>query len=135
MKNSVNYFILIVLSTVLLACSEGKSEHGASPQAEVSEAKPTKTAAAKFFDENNCSQYENIYEALPHFDVYQNIDFYTLDCQSIELESPYSTELTAKYADKKSRNNFSAVIYEVKGKSAAQELNMIAMAKASYQMA
>lgn len=135
MKNLAYYLTLIVLATSLVCCSNESTIDESNEQASADENKPAAVKAAKFEDVNNCSQYSNIYAALPRLDTYQNIDFYTLECQSTELDSAFSTALDVRYADQKSRNNFSAVIFEVKGKSATQELNSVALAKASYTLA
>ena len=123
-----------MLAIAMSSCSKETTDTTSVQQAE-NESQPAKVKAAKFEDVNNCSQYSNVFAALPQLDAYQNIDFYELECQSTELDSAFSTALTVKYADQKSRNNFSVAIFEVKGKSAAQELNSVAMAKASYKMA
>ena len=134
MKKLIYYFTLFVLAIAMSSCSKETTDTTSVQQAE-NESQPAKVKAAKFEDVNNCSQYSNVFAALPQLDAYQNIDFHVLECQSTELESAFSTALDVKYADQKSRNNFSVVIFEVKGKSAAQEMNSVAMAKASYQMA
>ena len=134
MKNPIYYFTLFVLAIAMTSCSKETTDATSDQQIE-NESKPAEVKAAKFEDVNNCSQYSNIYSALPRLDAYQNIDFFELECQSTELDSAFSTALDVKYADQKSRNNFSVIMYEVKGKSAAQELNMVAVAKASYQVA
>ena len=123
-----------MLAISMSSCSKETTDTTSVQQAE-NESQPAKVKAAKFEDVNNCSQYSNVFAALPQLDAYQNIDFHVLECQSTELESAFSIALDVKYADQKSRNNFSVAIFEVKGKSAAQELNSVAMAKASYQMA
>ncbi len=135
MKKPLYYFTLIVLAVALTSCSKTTTDSAPAQQASADESKPAKVKVAKFEDVNNCSQYSNIYAALPHLNTYQNINFYSLECQSTELDSAFSTALTVKYADQKSRNNFIAVIFEVKGKSAAQEMNSVAMAKASFKLA
>ena len=134
MKKLIYYFTLFVLAIAMSSCSKETTDTTSVQQAE-NESQPAKVKAAKFEDVNNCSQYSNVFAALPQLDAYQNIDFHVLECQSTELESAFSTALDVKYGDQKSRNNFSVAIFEVKGKSAAQELNSVAMAKASYQMA
>lgn len=134
MKKPIYYFTLFVLAIAMTSCSNETPDATSNQQAE-NESQPAEVKAAKFEDVNNCSQYSNVFAALPQLDAYQNIDFHVLECQSTELDSAFSTALDVKYGDQKSRNNFSVAIFEVKGKSAAQELNSVAMAKASYQMA
>ena len=135
MKKPIYYFPAIFLAIAIASCSKTTTDAAPAQQSSAADSKPAEVKAAKFEDVNNCSQYSNIYAALPRLDAYQNIDFYSLECQSTELDSAFSTALDVKYADQKSRNNFKVIVYEVKGKSAAQELNMVAMAKVSYQMA
>lgn len=139
MKSLVYYFILFVLAIAMTSCSKETTDTASDQQVEnenqAAEVKTAEVKVAKFEDVNNCSQYSNVFATLPQLDAYQNIDFYELECQSTELDSAFSTALTVKYADQKSRNNFSVVIFEVKGKSAAQELNSVVMAKTSYKMA
>jgi hypothetical protein len=134
MNPPIYYFTLFMITIVMTACSKATTD-ATSDQQVANESRPAKMKAAKFEDVNNCSQYSNVFAALPQLDTYQNIDFHVLECQSTELESAFSTALDVKYGDQKSRNNFSVAIFEVKGKSAAQELNSVALAKASYQMA
>lgn len=134
MKKLASYLVLMALVLTAVACSDNTAD--AEPAQETSEeSKPAEVKAAKFADVNNCSQYANIYAAIPHLDSYQNIDFHELGCQSTELDNPFSTALDVDYGDKKSRNSFNVVIYEVKGKSAAQELNTVATTKAAYTLA
>ena len=40
-----------------------------------------------------------------------------------------------KYADQKSKNNFSATFFEINGESAKEELNVVNVAKATAEMA
>ena len=134
MKKLIYYFTLFVLAIAMSSCSKETTDTTSAQQVE-NESKPAEVKAAKFEDVNNCSQYSNVFAALPQLDAYQNIDFHVLECQSTELDSAFSTALNVKYGDQRSRNNFRVAIFEVKGKSAAQELNSVAMAKASYQMA
>ena len=139
MKKPIYYFTLFVIAIAMTSCSKETTDVTSDQQAEnesqSAEVKTAKVKAAKFEDVNNCSQYSNVFAALPQLDAYQNIDFHVLECQSTELDNPFSTALTVKYADQKSRNNFSAVFFEVKGKSATQELSSVAVAKAAYTSA
>lgn len=99
------------------------------------ESKKTETKSPKFEDVNGCSQYSNIYKAIPKLDIYNNIDFFEIECQSTKEKSAFSVSVNVKYADQKSKNNFTATFFEVNGESAKEELNVTNVAKATSEMA
>ena len=78
MKNPIYYFTLFVLAIAMTSCSKETTDATSDQQIE-NESKPAEVKAAKFEDVNNCSQYSNVFAALPQLDAYQNIDFMCLN--------------------------------------------------------
>jgi hypothetical protein len=126
-------FLAIMIVSGFFSCKE-KNENNNSAEA-TTEQVETESKTPKFEDINGCSQYSNIYKALPQLDTYKNIDFNVIECQSTKEKSAFSVALTVEYADKKSKNNFEAAFFEVSGESAKEEMNEVNTAKAVLTMA
>lgn len=129
-----------IIATLLIICffsCKEKSENTDSNEIvkEQVETENTETKTPKFEDVNGCSQYSNIYKAIPKLDIYKNIDFFEIECQSTKEKSAFSVAVNVKYADKKSKNNFSATFFEINGESAKEELNVVNVAKATSETA
>lgn len=125
--------IAIFLGTSFFSCKE-KNENQDSVEiaTEQVESKKTESKPLKFEDINGCSQYSNLYDALPHFDTYKNLEFGQMGCISIKEKSAFSTDINVTYFNNESKTNIKVHFYEVSDESAKEELNMVNMAKASY---
>jgi hypothetical protein len=137
-KTNIIILVLIFLILSLLALkltSKNSSEKINKISINTEENKESKNESVGFFDKNNCAQYKAIYAALPKIDSYKNIGFAELDCMSTQEKSAFSTSLSVKYGDNKSRNAFNATIFEVSGESAKEELNMVNVSKAGVKLA
>ncbi len=128
--------IATILITSFFSCKE-KNENTDSSEISTEQVEIEKTAnkSPKFEDVNGCSQYSNIYNSIPKLDIYKNIDFFEIECQSTKEKSAFSVAVDVKYADQKSKNNFSATFFEINGESAKEELNVVNVAKATAEMA
>jgi hypothetical protein len=123
--------IATLLVTSFFSCKE-KNENNDSTKivTEQVETEKTETKSPKFEDVNDCSQYSNLYQALPHLDAYKNMNFGELECSSTKERNAFSISLKASYSDKKT--GFEVFLFEVSGESAKEELNNVNMAKASF---
>ena len=128
--------IATILATSFFSCKE-KNENNDSVQTatEQVETEKKESKTAKFEDVNGCSQYSNVFNAIPKLDSYKNIDFYEIECQSTKEKNAFSVALEVKYGDKKSKNTFFATFFEISGESAKEELNVVNTAKATATMA
>ena len=128
--------IATLLVTSFFSCKEKNGNNDSVETAtEQVETQKKESKTAKFDDTNGCSQYSNVYKAIPQLDSYKNIDFYEMECQSTKEKSAFSVALDVKYEDKKSKNTFSATFFEISGESVKEELNVVNTAKATVTMA
>ena len=125
--------IVTLLMTTFFSCKE-KNENTDSSEItnEQVETEKAENKSPKFEDVNGCSQYENLYEALPHLDTYKNLSFGSLECMEIKEKSAFSKNLKVTYFDNKSKTNIEVNIFEISGESVKEELNNVTMAKASF---
>lgn len=128
--------IITLLATSIFSC-KGKENNSKSAELKVQQISTGKTVIKepKFEDVNGCAQYSNLYKALPPLDSYKNIGFNVIECQSTQEKSPFTVAMNVKYADKKSKNNFEATIFEISNQSAKEEMNEVNSAKATFKIA
>lgn len=127
----------IIIATLLITCffsCKEKNENTDSSETitEHVETEKEENKSPKFEDINGCSQYSNLFEALPHLDSYKNLEFDALECMSLNEKSAFTTNLNVTYFDNKSKTNIKVNLFEVSGESAKEEVNNISMAKASF---
>ena len=122
--------IATLLFTSFFSCKENKDT--AEVETKQIETEKKESNSPKFRDTNGCSQYANLYEALPHIDTYKNLSFGELNCMEIKEKSTFSKDLNVNYFDNKTKTSIKIHIYEISGESKNEELNLVNMAKTSF---
>ena len=129
--NKIIFISWLLIS--LFSCKEKTDTHSSNEYIkEQPEATEKQMVEHKFNDVNGCSQYTNLYEALPHLDTYKDMEFRVLECIHEEQSTTASwTSLNTSYADPKSKNQMEVTFYEIKGK-VSEERDVIQLAKTYY---
>ena len=114
--------IIITFGTLLFSCKENKDS--SNTKIEQVETEKTVVKSRKFEDTKDCSQYTNLYNALPHLDTYKDLEFGEIDC-SKDGEG-YSKALNVTYYNNNSKTSITNHLFETSG------TDRINTAKASF---
>ncbi|MDW5288308.1 hypothetical protein [Formosa sp. PL04] len=129
-----NLFIILVSIISIFSCKEEKSQNITTEfKTESIEIEDISPNTSKFEDVNGCSQYSNLYAALPHLDSYKNMSFLDLECMSEDQENnAFWASLNTSYYDSKSENKIEVNLYEIRGKI-SEARDVLSMAKTIYK--